>query len=151
MFVVRKFIMKNILFGVLGVVSLAGLVACGAPATSDNEVSEAPMGATSLDTETDPTMADEMPADSGMETGTMEGTPAETAEISDGELETTIQDNLATLYPDTTFEVTSEAGAVTIAGNIPTQEEADYIADWVSEIKGVTEVEVLPSEGEATL
>ncbi len=143
--------MKKVLFGVLSVVSLAGLVACGSAANSIDEVSENPTGETSLDTGSEPTMTDEMPVDTEMPADTTDKTPVEASEVSDSDLEMSIQENLATLYPDTPFEVTSEAGAVTIAGDVPSQEEADYIADWVSEIEGVTEVEVVPSEAEATL
>ncbi len=143
--------MKKILFGALGVVSLAGLVACGQPANSVDELSEAPSSEASLDAEADPTMTDDMSSEMDMPTETTEKTPVGVTEVGDSELEMTIQENLATLYPDTPFEVTSEAGAVTIAGDIPTQEEAEYIADWVSEISGVTEVEVVAPETETTL
>ena len=138
--------MKNVLFGILGVASLAGLVACGAPtANSTNEGSEAPMDDISLEAAPDPATTDDRPMNTPAET------PVDATTVSDRDLEMIIRDNLATLYPETTFDVTALAGAVTIAGAIPTQEEADYIADWVAEIEGVTDVEVMPSEGTTDL
>jgi len=71
-------------------------------------------------------------------------------EVSDSDLEMNIQDKLTTLYPETTFEVTSESGAVTIAGDLPSEEEANYIAEWITEIDGVTDVEVIAPEAETT-
>ncbi len=146
--------MKKIFLGSLSVVSLVGLVACGNPASSVNDDLQASEGEPSLEIESDPTMTDPAPTEPDMSVETPEADlmePVESTEVSDGELEMTIQENLATLYPETSFDVTSEAGVVTIAGDIPTQEEADYIADWVSEMNGVTEVEVMPSEAETTL
>jgi hyperosmotically inducible protein len=143
--------MKKILFGALSVVSLTGLVACGSPTANADGVSEMPTDEMALDAEANPNMAEEAPAKAEMPADVTDGMAGEASAVSDSDLEMTIQENLATLYPDTPFDVTSEAGVVTIAGNIPTQEEADYIADWVSEIKGVTEVEVVPSEGEEAL
>jgi len=144
--------MKKILFGALSVVSLTGLVACGSPTANADGVSEMPTDETALDAEANPTLTEEAaPAEAEMPADMTDGMAAEGSAVSDSDLEMTIQENLATLYPDTPFEVTSDAGTVTIAGNIPTQEEADYIADWVSEIKGVTEVEVVPSAGEEAM
>lgn len=140
--------MKKILLGAFSVVSIAGLVACGA---APDEVSQTVDGEAPMETEAAPTMTDETPMDSEMSVETpttMDTESVEGAAMSDSELEAAIEDNLATLYPDTQFEVTSESGVVIIAGDIPTQEEADYIADWVSEINGVTDVEVMPSEAE---
>jgi hypothetical protein len=134
--------MKKTLFGVLSVLSLAGLVACGAPVESVDETSEIPSG------ETQPEMAEEMPVEGDMPA--IEGTSVEPMEVSDSDLEMNIQDKLATLYPDTAFEVTSESGAVTIVGELPSEEEADYIAEWVTEIDGVTDVEVMAPEAETT-
>jgi osmotically-inducible protein OsmY len=128
--------MKKALFGVLSVISLAGLVACGAPVESVDETSEIPSG------ETQTEMAEEMPAEGDM--------AAATIEVSDSDLEVNIQEKLATLYPDTAFDVSSESGAVTIVGELPSEEEADYIAEWVTEIDGVTDVEVMAPEAETT-
>jgi osmotically-inducible protein OsmY len=128
--------MKKALFGVLSVISLAGLVACGAPVESVDETSEIPSG------ETQTEMAEAMPAEGDM--------AAETIEVSDSDLEVNIQEKLATLYPDTAFDVSSESGAVTIVGELPSEEEADYIAEWVTEIDGVTDVEVMAPEAETT-
>jgi len=136
--------MKKALFGVLSVLSLAGLVACGAPVESVGETSTSEISGG----ETQPEMAEEMPAAGDMPA--TEGTPVEAMEVSDSDLEMNIQDKLTTLYPETTFEVTSESGAVTIVGDLPSEEEANYIAEWITEIDGVTDVEVIAPEAETT-
>jgi osmotically-inducible protein OsmY len=137
--------MKKVLFGLLGVVSMAGLVACGDPANSAGELSESPETEATMDTEVDQMAPEEMAPEELPVDGT---TPMELPDVSDSDIEMTIQDSLTTLYPDSQFEVESEAGNVTIAGDITSPEEAEYIAEWVTEIEGVTSVDVLAPEDE---
>ena len=68
--------MKKALFGVLSVLSLAGLVACGCPRL---KVSAKPSTSEISGGETQPEMAEEMPAAGDMPA--TEGTPVEAMEV----------------------------------------------------------------------
>lgn len=134
--------MKKVFFGLLSVISLAGLVACGDPANSAGDLSEAPA--------TDGEMLEDEATQAAPEGMPVEGKPAlEIPEISDSDIEMAVQEDLVTLYPDTIFEVESTAGVVTISGDIAPQ-DVDYITEIVSEMDGVTSVDV-QTVGPATL
>lgn len=124
----------------LGSAVLLGTVACGNTTDDTATLSETPDATAPAETlpgETDPAAAPTDPA-----AAPMEGEAA----VSDADIEAAVLESLQAQYPDNTFEVDSEAGNVTVSGDVATPEEIDAIRNQVALVPGVTSVEVMPSD-----
>lgn len=128
----------------LGSAVLLGTVACGNTTEDTATLSETPDATAPAETlpgETDPAAAPTETAP--MEEGAAMG---EGAAVSDTDIEAAVLESLQAQYPENTFEVESEAGNVTVSGDIATPEEIDAIRNQVALMPGVTSVEVMPSD-----
>ncbi|MCD8485180.1 MAG: BON domain-containing protein [Desertifilum sp.] len=140
--------MKKIFPVLLGGALLLGAVACtdgaqtsGNAPSNTNEVGEELQAQENLEDATSDTRQAQIESDERARQD-RQGVVGNEGEVSDGDIESLVRNNLETNLPTSQLLVESEDGVVTVAGQVATQQDLERIETLTKEVRGVKSVQV---------